>query len=433
MNFLFLTWKDKKHPLAGGAEMINEELAKRLVQNGHKVIFLVAGFKGSEQEEFINGYTIIRLGNKWTVYWRAYKYYKNNLQNWADLIIDEMNTIPFFAKYYPRFSLPQKKPVPDLVAEGAGADIGVKYPFSEKNNAGIISRIKSPLYRKESAEAVANILFVHQLCREIWFYEMFFPLNILGYLLEPIYLRLLNDRKVITVSESAKFDLLKYGFREENIQIISEGIELEPIVCHSRPSLCHSREGGNLFSLKYKVPTILCFGSVRAMKRTDHIIKAFEIAKDKMPDLKLIIAGDYDNKFGRKVYKMAEKSRHSESIEFLGKASYDKKKELLQKSHVLCSASVKEGWGLTITEANSQGTSAVVYDVDGLRDSVRHNETGIVCEKNTPQNMAENIISLLEDKEKYEKLRFNAWQWSKEINFDKSYNEFIKFIKSLSA
>jgi glycosyltransferase involved in cell wall biosynthesis len=413
MKFLFLTWKDKKHPLAGGAETINEELAKRLVQNGHKVIFLVAGFKGSAQEEFINGYTIIRLGNKWTVYWRAYKYYKNNLQNWADLIIDEINTFPFFAKYYPRLSLPQKDVIPDLVAEGLGADIGIKFPYSEKNNTSLISNIKYPLLRKRGVEAVANILFVHQLCREIWFYEMFFPLNILGYLLEPIYLRLLNDRKVITVSESAKFDLLKYGFREENIQIISEGIELAPV-----------RNLESYQVQKYKVPTILCFGSVRAMKRTDHIIKAFEIAKDKMPDLKLIIAGDYNNKYGRKVYNLSRQSRHCASIEFLGKVGYDKKRELLQKSHILCSASIKEGWGLTITEANSQGTPAVVYNVDGLRDSVRHNETGIVCEENTPENIAENMIKLLKNKKNYEKLRFNAWQWSKEITFDKSYRDF---------
>ena len=38
---------------------------------------------------------------------------------------------------------------------------------------------------------------------------MFFPLNIIGYLIEPLYLRLLNNKKVITVSESTKNDLLR--------------------------------------------------------------------------------------------------------------------------------------------------------------------------------------------------------------------------------
>lgn len=81
-----------------------------------------------------------------------------------------------------------------------------------------------------------------------------------------------------------------------------------------------------------------------------------------------------------------------------------------------------------MTEANSQGTPAVVYDADGLRDSVKNNETGIICQKNNPENLADNIVNLLENKEKYEMLRKNAWEWSKKINFEKSYKDFINFI-----
>jgi hypothetical protein len=86
-----------------------------------------------------------------------------------NLVIDEVNSIPFFAKFYAK----------------------------EK-----------------------NILLVHQLCRQIWFYQMFFPLSLIGYLLEPLYLRLLSDRKVITVSESTKRDLTRFGFKAENTSIM---------------------------------------------------------------------------------------------------------------------------------------------------------------------------------------------------------------------
>ena len=46
MKILWLTWKDREHPLAGGAEVVNEELAKRLVADGHEVTFVVGGFQG---------------------------------------------------------------------------------------------------------------------------------------------------------------------------------------------------------------------------------------------------------------------------------------------------------------------------------------------------------------------------------------------------
>lgn len=382
MNLLWFTWKDKKHPLAGGAETVNEELTKRLAKNGHKVILITAGFEGGAEEEVVDGYKIIRLGSRWTVYWRAYGYYKKNFQGWADLVIDEMNTIPFFVKFYS------------------------KSPLLSKEGPGVVGK------------ETKNILFIHQLCREIWFYQMFFPLNLIGYLLEPLYLRLLNDRQVITVSRSTKKDLLKYGFKEENIKIISEGIELAPV---------EKLESYQV--IKYKAPTILSLGSVRAMKRTDHIIKAFEIAKEKIFNLELIIAGGYDGKFGEKIYKMAKNSKFADSIKFLGKVNEREKVDLMRKSHILCATAIKEGWGLVVTEANSQGTPAIVYNTDGLRDSVRDNETGIICSENTPEDLAEKIEGLLKDEGKYDRMRFQGWQWSKEIDFERSYEEFEKIIK----
>lgn len=366
MKILWFTWKDKKNPLSGGAEVVNEELAKRLAKDGHEVIILTAGFPGGAKEEIVDGYKIIRLGSRYTVYWQAYKYYKKHLVGWADLVIDEINTIPFFAKFYVR----------------------------EKNT-----------------------LFVHQLCREIWFYEIFFPLNLIGYLIEPIYLWFLRDRKVITVSESTRKDLMRFGFKAGNIKIISEGIEIEP-----------AKELESCKVIKYKVPTILSLGAIKTMKRTDHIIRAFEIAKVTVSDLQLVIAGLTEGKYGAKVLKLIKASKYKDSIEYLGKVSKEKKIELMQKAHVLCVTSIKEGWGLVVTEANSQGTPAIVYNVDGLRDSVKNNETGLICQQNTPENLAKNIIEILQNKEKYDLLRKNAWQWSKEINFEKSYRNIIAAI-----
>ena len=100
MKILWFTWKDRLHPRAGGAETVNEEIAKRLVSDGHEVIFLVAGFDGAEDEEIRDGFRIIRLGNHYSVYWKAYRYYKNHLQGWADVVIEEVNTIPFFTRWY---------------------------------------------------------------------------------------------------------------------------------------------------------------------------------------------------------------------------------------------------------------------------------------------------------------------------------------------
>lgn len=364
MRLLWFTWKDKQHPLAGGAEVVNEEIAKRLVAEGHEVTFVVGGFKGAHHEEIINGYRVIRLGNRYTLYWHAYRYYKKHLQAWADQVVDEVNTMPFFTKFY----------------------------------------VNEP-----------TILFIHQLAREIWFYQMVFPLSLVGYWLEPLYLRLLNDQKVITVSESTKKDLVRYGFRQETISIISEGIELEPVK--------------DLKSIKkYVKPTLLSLGAIRPMKRTDHQIKTFEIAKESIPDLQLKVAGDATGDYGQKVLKIIQSSPYADSIEYLGRVSDTKRTELMQKSHAIMVTSIKEGWGLIVTEAASQGTPALVYDVDGLRDSVTNNETGLVTSINSPEALAAEAVILFKNKHKSATMGYKAWQRSHEVTFSKSFQQFKQII-----
>lgn len=66
---------------------------------------------------------------------------------------------------------------------------------------------------------------------------------------------------------------------------------------------------------------------------------------------------------------------------------------------------------------------------ESLKFIEENNETGLVCIKNTPKNMAKNIVQILNNKEQYKKLQTNAWNWSKKINFEKGYREFINKLK----
>ncbi len=364
IKILWFSWKDLKNPTAGGAEIVDEEIAKHLVKDGFEIIFVVAGFKGGKSIEKINGYQIVRLGNKWMVYWLAYRYYKKNLVDWADLVIDEHVAVPFFCRLY----------------------------VQEK-----------------------NVLFVHQICEAVWFYQMWFPLSIFGYLAEKIILRILNRSDIIAVSKSTKDDLMRYGFRKNKIRVISEGIRIEPVA--------------NLAEIKkYKEPIILSFGSIRPMKRPDHILKAFEIAKTKIPDLQFIVAGGPSGSYGKKFLKLIEKSKYKDSICCFGQVNETKKIELMRQAHILCVSAVKEGWGLTVTEAASQGTPTIAYNVDGLRDSVKDGITGILCRKNNSKELAKEIVRLFNDPPLYNELQKNGWEFSKQINFEKSAKDFAEIV-----
>jgi len=369
MKILWFTWKDRKNPLAGGAEFINEELAERLVRDGHQVIFLVGGFPGGTADETTaEGYRIIRLGNRWTAYWHAQRYYRENLRGWADLIIEEINTIPFLTQFY--------------------------------------------------TARERRVLLIYQLCREIWFYEMFFPLNILGYLLEPLYLFLLRKNHCITESESTRRDLIRFGFDTSRIHVIPVCIDMEP-----------ARDPGD--TDKYPEPTVLSLGAMRSMKRTVHQIEAFNLAKKDLPDLRLIVAGGGSGRYRNKVMRAIARSPYRDDIDYLGSIDASKKSELMRRSHLILVASVKEGWGLIVTEAASQGTPAVAYDVDGLRDSVQDGLSGLLCKGNSPVDMARQIVALLNDDRQYELMSRKAWELSKEYTPGRCYHGFLDVLRSL--
>ncbi len=356
MRILWLTWKDLSHPLAGGAELVSSELTARLSARGHEVILLTSGdgSRTTPYETAQHDCRVIHVGGRVSVYWHAYRYIRRHLSNWPDLVVEEVNTFPFLTRLYVR-----DRP---------------------------------------------RLLVFYQLCRVIWFYQLPVPLSLIGYLLEPLYLRLMSRDAAATISESSRADLHRFGFDRERVNVFVPGMALEPIAELK-------------LAQKYDRPTVISLGNIRPMKRTLDQIRAFERARDRMPELQLKVAGAATGAYGRRVLRAIERSRHREAIEYLGRISEAQKRELLERAHVILVTSIKEGWGLIVTEAASQGTPAVVYDADGLRDSVRDGVTGLVTDRH-PAAMADALLALLADPERYERLRENGWRWSREITFE---------------
>jgi glycosyltransferase involved in cell wall biosynthesis len=279
----------------------------------------------------------------------------------------------------------------------------------------------APYFSVLFRDKAKRVLFYHQLAREVWFHETPAPISHLGhYVMEPMSTFLLGLRRLptITISDSTKADLKRFGFKEEAIKIIREAISLEPLASLDDAT-------------KFDKPTILSHGSVRAMKRTLDQVKAFELAKLQIPELQLKISGDHSGEYGRDVREYVANSPYSDDIEMLGYTNEAQKQLLMRRSHVITVTSIKEGWGLIVTEAASQGTPAVVYNVDGLRDSVRDGVTGIVTSLN-PRKLAAGFVEILSDPQIYDRMRLAAWQWSHDLTPEHSYHDFVTALEIAS-
>jgi glycosyltransferase involved in cell wall biosynthesis len=89
--------------------------------------------------------------------------------------------------------------------------------------------------------------------------------------------------------------------------------------------------------------------------------------------------------------------------------------------------------GLVVTEANAMGTPAIGYDVPGLRDSIRHGETGITIREKTPAAMAQQAILLLRDTDCPYKYGRNALEFSRQFSLDNTANSYEKILNIQSG
>jgi glycosyltransferase involved in cell wall biosynthesis len=107
-----------------------------------------------------------------------------------------------------------------------------------------------------------------------------------------------------------------------------------------------------------------------------------------------------------------------DGVEMLGRVSRVELYERLARAHCLVVPSVREGWGLVVIEANSVGTPAVGYDVPGIRDSIRHQQTGLLAPSGDDKALAEQALELLQNRSKYEEIGARAMEWSRVFSWD---------------
>ena len=218
-----------------------------------------------------------------------------------------------------------------------------------------------------------------------------------------------ND--IIAVSESTKNALIHdLGVSESKIKIITNGID----AAHYKPSA------------KASSPTILWVGRVKRYKRVDHVLLAFSLITKQISNAKLIIVGEGD--YLENVKKMA-RNLHLSNVIFTGAVDEQKKVSLMASSWVIVSSSLLEGWGMTITESAACGTPAVSYDVAGLRDSIRSNETGLLVSDGDVRALAQALLRVLQDEQLRVTLSKNALRWAAEFSWDKVAKEFIAYLE----
>ncbi|MBA3723314.1 MAG: glycosyltransferase family 4 protein [Candidatus Levybacteria bacterium] len=244
-----------------------------------------------------------------------------------------------------------------------------------------------------------------------------YPLALGFLLIEKIYLFLYKKVPTMVISPSTRDDLVANNHIKENIVVLPMGLTVPKNI---KPSN------------KESIPTIISVGRLNKQKGTLDTIEAFGLVHKKISNSVLWLVGSGEKTFMREVNLRIKTLGLENAVKVWGFVSEKEKFTLLSKAHILISASVQEGWGLTIPEAGLMSTPSVVYNIAGFRDIIVQRKTGVLVDTN-PKDLAKEVVQLLENKTTYEIMQNKSLKHAQGYSWDATAAESIKFIKRNST
>lgn len=367
MKILVLNWQDIKNPLGGGAEVHLHEIFKRVACHGHSVTLFCSRFPGSAETAEIDGIHVIRQGGR----------------DFFNFVVRHRYRSQFRREGY------------DVVVD----DIN-KVPFYTPRF------VHKPL-----------VGIVHHLFGKTVFLEAPFLPALYVYLAEKVATKIYRNTPMAVVSESTRQELVGLGFPAANIVIVPNAVNHDQYV-----------------STEYippQRPLVGHLGRLKKYKSVDHLLQAFQIVRQEIPDVQLKIIGDGD--YRPALEKIAQDLGIADNVKFTGYLRQAETVRQLQQMNVAVNCSAKEGWGLTVIEANSCGVPVIASDVPGLRDSVVDGKTGLLFEYGNVEQLAQKILLVLRDDHLRDRLRGDAITWARTFNWEDSAIKMIDLLERAIA
>ena len=260
------------------------------------------------------------------------------------------------------------------------------------------------------------VAYIHEVLGPIWnsFYP--WPASSIGKAQERWTHWFYRDVPFWTPSDSTKKTLQQHGVKD--IHVFPNGTDATPLPeLESKPIESPLR--------------LVAVSRLAPNKRVEHAIRAVDVLRQRGSNVRLTVVGAGESEIFLR--QLTGDLGLTKQIEFTGQLDEPKKNDCLRHAHLLIHTSVREGWGLNVIEANAMGTPAVVYPVGGLVDSTLHNETGLVTRDETPESVADAVLEIAKLPEKYARLRVNAWNRAKTLQWDQVLKPACDWLELLAA
>ena len=229
-------------------------------------------------------------------------------------------------------------------------------------------------------------------------------------------------KKLITKVKWHLMEILAQKF--ENFVLLTEGNKdewkkLNNIKIIPNPLSFASNEKSNLEN-----KTVICVGKISYQKGQDILLKAWEKVYQKFPDWQLHL-------YGKENLEFLDTQNLENNVSF-----FPPEKNIRQKyieSSVYVMSSRFEGFGMVLTEAMECGVPCVSFDCpSGPADIIKDGEDGFLVEKENTEELAEKLITLIENQDLRKQMGIRAKENVKRFSAEKIVQEWDKLFKELS-
>lgn len=229
LNILIINWQCIKNPFGGGAEVHFHEIFKRVASLGHTVTLFCCEFDRCEKEEILDGIKIIRKGKRSTFNYGVRSEYLNRFANEEyDIVIDDINKIPFYTPLY------VKKPLLAISHHFFGTTIFREASLPAALYVYLAEKTIDFIYKKTEFAVVSKSTLDEFLSRGFdknkfsivpnAIHQAEFPMTVIGKSQKPIISYFGRLKKYKSVDHLLKaFALIEKKFPEAELYILGKG------------------------------------------------------------------------------------------------------------------------------------------------------------------------------------------------------------------
>ena len=236
----------------------------------------------------------------------------------------------------------------------------------------------------------------------------------------------LDVNRIIAVSHFLRNELIR-GYKVDGnlIDVIYNGIDVERF----NPNI-----GGDAIRQRYRLddnPIVLYLGRLAPYKGVQFLMQAVPLVLQEVPNAKFLITGSmrYDM---LNLSQMVKQLHIEESVLFLGFIPDKFVPNLYACCDVFCYPSLWEGFGLTPGEAGACGKPVVAFNTCAIPEVVKDGHTGLLVEPRNSIQLAHALLTLLKDENLRRKMGHQARRRVLSLfSWDKTVNQLLKLYEEI--